>query len=100
MPKVLFLWFALWSVAGVSSGSATDVKADLSNALTFHASFDSGAEADFALGEKKLFHAPSMGKRAEAKAGLPESGEVVIAKGEGKYGNALRFKKKRSSLVF
>jgi hypothetical protein len=79
---------------------AADIKDDLRKALTFHASFDSGTEADFALGEKGLFHAPSMSKRGEAKPGLPEFGEVVVATGEGKYGNALRFKKKKSPVVF
>src|SRR5688572_20344831 len=100
MKKAFYpLWILSLSMV-VFPIKAADSKDALRKALTFHASFDSGAEADFALGEKKLFHAPSMGKRAEAKAGLPESGEVVIAKGEGKYGNALRFKKKRSPLVF
>ena len=79
---------------------AAESKDALRDALTFHATFDSGTEADFALGEKRLFHAPSMNKRAEAKPGLPESGEVVIATGEGKYGHALRFKKKKSPVVF
>src|SRR5688572_7486763 len=93
------LWIlSLGMVVFPSKGA--DSKDALRKALTFHASFDSGTEADFSLGEKKLFHAPSMSKRAEAKPGLPESGEVVIAAGEGKYGNALRFKKKKSPLVF
>ena len=84
-------------LASMSRMEASDA---LRKALTFHASFDYGADADFGLGERKLFHAPSMGKRAEAKPGLPGSGEVVLAKGEGRSGHALRFTKKKSPLVF
>ena len=80
--------------------SRTEANETLRKALTFHASFDSGPEADFALGEKRLFHAPAMNKRAEAKPGLPSSGEVVVATGEGKFGNGLRFVKKKSPVVF
>lgn len=96
--KTAFLVLA--TVALSLQAHAGEIKDELCKALTFHASFDAGTEADFGLGEKRLFHAPSMGKRGEAKPGLPESGEVVIATGEGKYGNALRFKKKKSPLVF
>lgn len=100
MKKAFYLLWILSLAMVVFPIKAADSKDALRKALTFHASFDSGTLADFALGEKKLLHAPSMSKRAEAKPGLPESGEVVIATGEGKYGNALRFKKKKSSLVF
>ncbi|MCI0745104.1 MAG: LamG domain-containing protein [Verrucomicrobia subdivision 3 bacterium] len=72
----------------------------LRDALTFHASFDSGIDADFARGDKRLYSAPSMQKKSEAKTGLPESGEVVVAKGEGRFGDGLRFLKKKSPLVF
>src|SRR5688572_352414 len=99
MKKAFYLlWIlSLGMIVFPIKGADTD---GLRKALTFHASFDSGTAADFALGEKKLFHAPSMSKRSEARLGLPESGEVVVAMGEGKYGNALRFKKKKSPLVF
>jgi len=41
-----------------------------------------------------------MNKRSEAKPGLPPSGEVVVAAGAGKFGNGLRFVKKKSPVVF
>src|SRR5687767_7029892 len=100
MAGVMKTCFQLWCVLLASFVAlpinAADKTDALRKALTFHASFDNGTEADFAVGEKKLRHAPSMSKRGEAKPGLPESGEVVIAKGEGKYGNGLRFVKKKS----
>jgi hypothetical protein len=74
--------------------------AALRSALTFHASFDAGADADFALGDKALQHAPSMSQRGEAKAGLPADDLVARAPGRGKFGDALQFKKKKTPLVF
>jgi concanavalin A-like lectin/glucanase superfamily protein len=72
----------------------------LTTALTFHASFDHGVDADFAAGDPILRHAPSMKQRAEAKPGLPESGEVQVALDAGRFGHALRFTRKKSPMVF
>jgi hypothetical protein len=72
----------------------------LANALTFHASFDHGVNADFAVGDPVLGHAPSMNKRAEARTGLPDSGEVLLARDAGRFGHALRFTRKKSPIVF
>jgi hypothetical protein len=69
-------------------------------ALTFHASFDHGIDADFAVGDGGLRHAPSMTRQAEAKPGLPDSGEVQLARDAGRFGHALRFTKKKSPMVF
>ena len=46
------------------------------------------------------YRAPSFKQRNEAKPGLPDSGEVALAKGEGKFGDALRFTAKKSPVVF
>jgi hypothetical protein len=70
------------------------------DALVFHASFDGGTDATRAAGDSKLFWAPTFKQRDQAKPGLPESGEVVLAKGEGRFGDALRFTKRRSPVVF
>jgi hypothetical protein len=72
----------------------------LRNALTFHASFDRGLDADFALGDAALRHAPSFGKAAEGKAGLPASGEIQLVREAGRFGHALRFTKKQSPMPF
>ena len=72
----------------------------LRKALAFHASFDGGTDAPRASGDPKLYWAPSFKQRNEAKPGLPDSGEVALAKGEGKFGDALRFTAKKSPVVF
>jgi hypothetical protein len=68
--------------------------------MTFHASFDSGVDAVVAAGDPALYSAPSFKQRNEAARGLPQSGEIVLARGEGRFGDALRFTRKKSPLVF
>jgi hypothetical protein len=74
--------------------------AALRSSLTFHASFDGGVDADFALGDRKFYNAPLMNKRADATAGLPTNAFVVASPGEGRWGDALRFKDKSATTVF
>ena len=83
------------------SGIASAAEVRLRESLTFHASFDGGTEADFARGDRRLYHAPAMNRRTNATAGLPSTNAtVVLAKGEGRFGDALRFKTKSSATVF
>ncbi|MEM7110329.1 MAG: LamG domain-containing protein [Bacteroidota bacterium] len=58
-------------------------------ALTFYASFDYGIEADFALGDKKLYTSP-VKSIDSAKAGLHKP-DISIAKDQGRYGDGLLF---------
>lgn len=74
--------------------------AALAVALTFHASFDRAVDAVHAAGNPTLWTAPSIARRAEATPGLPASGETVHAKGEGRFGDALRFTQRRKPVVF
>jgi hypothetical protein len=77
---------------------AADVP-NLRPALLLHASFDRGLDADFATGDAKLYTAAS-GDRRTAHPGLPDGGLVVLAKGEGRHGDALHFTKKMKPVVF
>ena len=79
---------------------ARGAAASLREALTFHAAFDGTLAAAHAAGDPSLLWAPSMKERQEAKPGLPPSGEVQHAVGAGRFGDALRFTKRRSPLVF
>jgi hypothetical protein len=85
--------------AAVRTGAALD-EAALRKALTFHASFDGQVDAVHAAGDPKLYWAPSMKQRQEAKPGLPEGGSTVAIRGAGRFGDALRFTKKGSPIVF
>jgi hypothetical protein len=87
----------------MSAGAAVVIKpegaAALSKALQFHASFDKGIDADYAVGDAKLYTALT-GNRQQARPGLPDDGLVLLAPGAGITGNALRFTKKMKPVVF
>ena len=83
--------------ASVHAAAATF---SLREALTFHASFDHGPDADFGPGHRRMFSAPSMKHPRTGTPGLPTNGVVSIAKGEGRVGDALRFHRKAPELVF
>ena len=61
----------------------------LKSALTFYASFDNGTDADFALGDKKLYTSP-VKSIDSAKAGLHKP-DISIAEDQGRYGDGLLF---------
>ena len=95
--------FFLVAMLVLFSGCATQRNQRIENlrqALTFHASFDRGLDADFASGDPLFRHAPSMSKQADARPGLPSSGEVQLARDAGRFGHALRFTKKKSPMPF
>jgi hypothetical protein len=73
--------------------------AALRSALLFHAAFDGRADADFAAGDARIYHAPT-GDRTQAKVGLPEDGLVRIAAGAGRHGDALHFTQKIRPVIF
>jgi len=68
--------------------------------LTFHASFDGGADAGYALGDRRIYTAPSFSKRDAAQPGLGAGNIVVLAKGQGRFGDAIWFNQKPAPLVF
>jgi hypothetical protein len=83
--------------------AALDAAADdeaLRKALTFHASFDGGVDAARAAGDPALYWAPSFKQRQDAARGLPTGGEVLLARGQGRFGDALRFTQRKSPVVF
>jgi hypothetical protein len=94
-----------WALAACvcAAGAAGDPVAQhgaLREALTFHAPFDGGADAAYAAGDARLHWAPTFKERQQSQPGLPASGEVQVVRGAGRYGDALRFTKKQSPLVF
>jgi len=94
----LMLSFALCCMAAADDLQA--VTDSLTRALTFHASFDRGADADFGHGDRRIFSAPSLKHPRIGIPGLPTNGVVSISKGEGRFGDALRFHRKAPEIVF
>jgi hypothetical protein len=79
--------------------SATALRDSLKATLAFLASFDHGFDADYAHGDPLIYSAPSFSKLGEAVGGV-RSPDIVIAKGQGRYGDALQFSKKNTRAVF
>jgi hypothetical protein len=79
---------------------ADDVRASLSKALTFHASFDHGPEADLALGDRQIYSA-TIADVQKVVALTPGLGDppLSIAEGRGKFGAALEFTPENSHVV-
>jgi len=97
----LTLTTALLLSAGCSSTSGPSASSQaLRRSLIFHASFDHGLDADIAAGPRGLSNAPSLQQRGAATAGLPAGGEVQRVPGAGRFGDALRFTRRESPLVF
>ena len=101
--RTLFGWLSLsltlWCIVG-AGGLHAAASTGLRQALTFHASFDHGPDADFGSGDRRLFHAPSLKLPRVGTPGLPAHGAVSIARGEGKSGDALRFHRNTTEVVF
>ena len=68
--------------------------------MTFHAPFDGQAQASRAAGDGSLYWATSLKEREAATAGLPPGGQVQLAAGAGRFGDALRFTQRKSPIVF
>jgi hypothetical protein len=79
--------------------SATALRDSLKATLGFLASFDRGVDADYAHGDPLIYSAPSYTKLGAAVGGIT-SPDVGIAKGQGRYGDALQFRKKNTQALF
>lgn len=90
---------ALFSVIGLATLVANAAKQDVASALTLHASFDSTPDADFALGDKRIYTAPTYKNLDAAQAGL-HNPDVSVVPGKGRYGAALEFKTKNTTAIF
>lgn len=73
--------------------------ADLTQDLTFRATFDGSMNGSAGKGDLKLYSAPSYKEQDKAQPGIAGTDVEWIAAG-GKSGGALRFKKKNNKAVF
>lgn len=79
--------------------AATAARDSLKATLQFLASFDRGVNADYAHGDPLIYSAPSFAKLGESVGGVT-SPDIGIAKGQGRYGDALEFRKKNTTALF
>lgn len=89
---VLAVTTAAAEAEGVPDDAEKEAKAKLSKALTLHASFDKGLDADFSRGDKACY--VQQGK--DVVPAKPNADVKVVADA-GRYGGALHFPKKGST---
>jgi len=80
-----------WLLLLCAMPAAATERTPLSEALTFHASFDDGMDADFSRGSKTCQHPLNRPDVTSL-----ENPSVVISQDRGRFGNALRFTRKSS----
>lgn len=71
----------------------------LKEALTFYASFDTGVNADFALGDARLYTIPNRKAKDSAQVGLHKP-DISRQKGKGKFGHGLVFAKRSPGYIY
>ncbi|MFM2001141.1 MAG: hypothetical protein RI963_567 [Planctomycetota bacterium] len=87
--------------ATLNSAHAESPPADMAKvrqAIRFHAPFDGSADAKVSVAGGKVMTADTMARKS-VTPGLSAAG-ASIAKGEGKYGDCLRFTKKSEQVIF
>lgn len=82
------------------AGFAAVPAAELRDALAFHASFDTTADADFARGDRRVFTAEDRAKRDAATPGLSAASNARLVAGAGRHGGALEFRGSGKPQVF
>ena len=85
--------------AGPESEVSSSVTDSLKSALTFHASFEDGPDAAFALGDRRIYTAPSYKEQEQALPGIGNP-DVEIVPDAGRFGHALKFNKKNVHAIF
>src|SRR5438132_984 len=80
----------LWSTSPAKEDAAeVEARAKLSRALTLHASFDQGLDADFARGDKRCYV-----QQGRMLVPAKPNEEVKVAADAGRFGGALHFPRK------
>ncbi len=73
--------------------------ADLKEALTLYASFDKGVDADFSLGDARMYTVPNRNARDSARVGLHKP-DITRQEGKGKYGSGLVFTERSRGNIY
>ncbi len=103
--KGLLLTLPLLWLAGCAPEAEAPVDAEpatkpyLGDALSFHASFDDGPDADFSRGDATLYTAPSYDEQTAAEPGIGNP-DVRLRSDAGRFGGALDFTAKNTHAIF
>ena len=86
------------SPAGSETEAPFDATGALGAVLTFHASFDDGIDADWAVGDPQIYTAPSYDEQDQAVPGIGNPAVAVAV--AGRFGRALRFTARNQHAIF
>ena len=76
-----------------------DAGGALAEALSFHASFDAGPDADFGSGDRSIYSAPSYEESDDPTPGIHVP-DVAVEAEAGRFGSALRFSTRNTQALF
>lgn len=94
------IWMApVGTVAAHVEQQRTKQYQELGESLSLAVTFDQGTKADKAKGDAQLYTGVSYDERNQAKPGIATT-DVAIVEGEGRFGDALAFKKKSKAVVY
>lgn len=79
--------------------TANSVHKNLKEALTLYASFDTGVDADFALGDAHMYTVPNRRARDSAQVGLHKP-DISRQEGKGKFGYGLVFTERSGGNIY
>lgn len=97
----LLLALAIGTGCSMLPSGGNRTQKSIRQSLTFHASFDRGTDADFAMGDPWIYHAPDMNQWTNARPGLPPDAPVRVVPGDGRFGGgALHFQERLKPVVF
>ncbi len=93
-------WAAVWLALclGARAEESADALADARQHISFLASFDQVADADFARGDPRIHTCPAYDQR-EGKPGV-HTPAVGLAAGQGRHGGALRFQRQTREMIY
>ncbi|GJM30846.1 MAG: hypothetical protein DHS20C17_34810 [Cyclobacteriaceae bacterium] len=78
---------------------ASDPRNSLKEALTFHASYDHGFDADYNQGSGHIYTAEEYGNLQTAKKGMHSQHVINVAEG-GRFGGAIEYKSKSKPVLY
>lgn len=102
-PLVLFCFVGLSSckekTAQKEEAKKDPVVESIKEALTFYASFDSGVNADFALGDSLIYTVANRKFLDSSRVGLHKP-DITRQAGQGKYGAGLQFTERSKGYIY
>ncbi len=97
--SILFLFSCKQEKTAIKLKEVDPTHISLKEALTLYSSFDSSVDADFALGDARMYTVANRKARDSAKVGLHKP-DITRQDGKGKYGAGLVFTERSRGYIY